>query len=766
MNIKKSTVIFSLLLVIFIFLQGYLLMVLEKPYSGIRASLDSKGEYIITKISKVGWVAYTEIQTGDIIKEIDGKQMNSHFSLTSEFFLFAKEMTVEKNGDIFHYKASDIKLKTPFYEMYIPAIFAILVLLLSIFIYQKHSLTANYLIGFLLATSLSYSSAGASGRGDFGGKLILVLSIQPGVMLFVYFLYSIFFDKQMIGKRFPFSLKVITFFTFITIGINMYSLFLTDIPQVSSATLISFIALMIYSICFLVYTYVKKKDSVHEPFLKWMIIIKVIAFSPFIFFHAIPYILGWPYLVDDIVGLFLFVIPLGYSYLLMTKQLLDINFIISKVRYYAILSVLPTILISLIATGVINNGESSLIRFLIHFILIFIFNILFLFVKEKVDFSFRNQLFQDKTNLTQSIDQFTKKLSSIMKQDELEPFFVHEIIKTLQAENIILIDYNLEHSTLRTKEVYGNNFKMYKQIKWMLHNDFDGTLLEYKGLIGIQIYKIGQQKTYIWIGQKKNNTKFNINEKTWMITTAKYVRLVYENLFAVNSLIQSLEKQQVQEQVSSASLSRLLFQLSEKERRRLASDLHDSALQDQIIWYRKLEKLIKENKDLSKETEAELNKIKIGMVDVINQIRHTCNELRPNLLLEAGLIQSLQELFSNIQLRVNYTLDYEFDQIKDTFSNFNTPISIYRVLQELLNNADKHSDATNVAIHMWEDDQKLHIDYRDNGKGFNLGILNKQTNHIHMGLSGLKERILSLNGKVDFISAEGQGLQVHITLPR
>ncbi|MEC2078613.1 sensor histidine kinase, partial [Metabacillus fastidiosus] len=527
-----------------------------------------------------------------------------------------------------------------------------------------------------------------------------------------------------------------------------------------------FSIVIIYYICFLIYIYIKKKDSVHEPFLKWMAVIKIIAFSPFIFFHAVQYVFGWSYLPDDIAGLFLFAVPLGYSYLLMTRQLSDINFIIGKVRYYAILSLLPAILISLVATGVIDNSEDSFSRFLIHFILVFIFNILFLFIKEKIDFSFRNQLFQDKTNLTQSIDQFTQKLSSIMKQDELESYFINEIIRILQPSHIILIDYNSENSTLGTKEVYGNNHPLYKQIKWMIHNDSDGSLLEYKGLIGIQIYKIGQQKTYIWVGQKKNNTRFNINEKTWMITTAKYVRLVYENLFAIDTLIKSLEKQQVQESSSSASLSRLLFQLSEKERRRLASDLHDSALQDQIIWYRKLEKLIEENKYLSNETEGELNKIKNGMVDVINQIRYTCNELRPNLLLEAGLVQSLQELFSNIQLRVKYTLDYEFNQIKDTFDNFNTPISIYRVLQELLNNADKHSGATNVAIHMWEDNEKLHIDYRDNGKGFDLGIFNKQTNHTHMGLSGLKERILSLNGEVDFISAEGQGLQVHITLPR
>jgi two-component system, NarL family, sensor histidine kinase ComP len=116
------------------------------------------------------------------------------------------------------------------------------------------------------------------------------------------------------------------------------------------------------------------------------------------------------------------------------------------------------------------------------------------------------------------------------------------------------------------------------------------------------------------------------------------------------------------------------------------------------------------------------------------------------------------------QRTVKYNLEYEFDAISETFDDYNQALSIYRVLQELLNNADKHSEATHVSVNMWEENQTIYIDYRDNGKGFDLQTLYKKSNS--MGLSGLKERIASLNGNVDFISKEGKGLQVHITLPR
>ena len=652
--------------------------------------------------------------------------------------------------------------------MYIPVIFSLLTLLLSIFIYQKRSSTANYLIGFLMTASLSLFTSTESGHGDFGATLILAFSFPLGALFLVKFLSAICEEKGIIEKRPTTLLKIDTAFGMVVIILDLLNLVVENILSSLTANLmlVYFCLNIVYSIGLLIYLYIKKRDSHYEPFLKWMLFILLVAFGPFIVFHAIPYILGMPYLNDEIAALFLFVIPLGYSYLIMTKQLLDINFILNRIRYYAFLSLLPTIFISLLVIGIINQESDSFSRFLQIFFLLFILNILFLFLKEKIDFSFRNQLFQDKTNLSQRIDPFTQRLSSIMKQDELETFLVNEITSTLDPSVIGLVEYHVATSTLMTNVVHGkeNQFTLHKQMKWMIQNDSEEGLLEYKGSLGIRLYKTDHKKTYIWIGHKRNQTTFNSNEKMWIITIVKYVRLVYENLHAVSSLVASIEKQSLEDQPNSLSLSRLLFQLAEKERRRLASDLHDSALQDQIVWYRKLETFINENQHLPKDTHEQLMKVKNGMVDVIKQIRNTCNELRPNLLSEVGLIKSLKELFSQIQMRVKYNLEYEFDEISETFDDYNQALSIYRVLQELLNNAEKHSEATHVSVNMWEENQTIYIDYRDNGKGFDLQSLDKERNS--MGLSGLKERIASINGNVDFLSKEGKGLQVHITLPR
>ncbi|MGG3805392.1 ATP-binding protein [Metabacillus fastidiosus] len=771
MILKKRKFIALIILGLYLALHTYLITVMSQPYSGVIISIDSDENIIVERIHNSGWAKHTNITKGDIIKEADGKTIGKqqNFFIQKHRILYAEKISIENNGKVLNYHAADpVGNTNSLLEVHIPWIFTILTLMLSIFIYQKNNSSANYLIGFLMAASLSLFTSRSSGRDDFGAEIILAFSFQLGALFLLYFLYSIFEEKGIIKRKAVTLLRIDTIFGITVITIKLLNLFFKNIFGSFPATLMLFYFCLniLYAVGFLIYMYIKKRDSHYEPFLKWMLLIKIIAFGPFIFLHAIPFILGLPYLDDKIVALFLFSIPLGYSYLIITRQLLDINFIVNRIRYYTVLSLLPTILLSLIVNIIVSQENDYFARFMQIFFLIFILNILFLFIKEKIDFSFRDRLFQDKTNITQSIDQFAEKLSSMMKADELETFLVNEINSVLNPSIVAMIEYDNKTSTYTSKVVYGekDQFILDKKEKWIIQYDSKGKLLEHKGALIIRLYKNNEKKTYIWVGHKKNSTTFNLNEKNWIITIIKYSRLAYENLHAVSSLVSSIEKQTFENHPDSVSLSRLLFQLAEKERRRLASDLHDSALQDQIVWYRKLETFINENESLPLEPMEQLVKIKNGMVDVIKQIRSTCNELRPNLLLESGLVKSLEELFSQLQMRVKYNLEYDLDNISDTFDDYNKAISIYRIIQELLNNADKHSEATHVSVNMWEENEMIYIDYCDNGKGFSPQILHKKGNG--MGLSGVRERISSINGEAEFISAEGKGLQVYITLPR
>ncbi|MCB8818203.1 sensor histidine kinase [Desulfosporosinus shakirovi] len=206
---------------------------------------------------------------------------------------------------------------------------------------------------------------------------------------------------------------------------------------------------------------------------------------------------------------------------------------------------------------------------------------------------------------------------------------------------------------------------------------------------------------------------------------------------------------------------RLLFNLAEKERRRLASDLHDSALQQQLLWYRNLE-IISVDERIPVDLKKQLKNMAEGLLDVTHQIRETCNELLPPLLKESGIVEALKNLFANAQLRNDYIVNFNARDFSINL-DYEHVLVLYRIVQELLTNAAKHSKATEINITLADSNDSINFNYRDNGIGMDLQNLQSYLNHI--GLSGIKERVSGLEGKTWFYSSLGKGLEVSIWLP-
>lgn len=759
---KKRIII---ILALFVISHVYLISIMVTPYTGITTIEDKDGNQIIEKIHQDdGWTKNTTLSTGDIILEIDGKNKDyPNFSAK-----YGEEIKVERNEEVKVFTMTQIQILDILQELLIPSIFSILTFLLSTIIYKKDNCVAYYLIVFLLSAAVSFFASSESGRGDLIANAIVSIGMSLGALFLTKFIYALFLEKKIIQREMSRVLQINTFLCLIVILVDLVNSKFNFIDTLITGDIILlyFCLNIVFVILFLSYVYITDRTSIHKVFLKWLIFINIGAFIPFILLHAVPFILNVPYLKDDVAALFLFIIPLGYFYLVMSNQLLDINFITNQISYYALISSGPAIFITFVIINETFYIDNRFLYFIFVLIFIITVNICLLFLKEKVDFTFRNQVLSKQNHLTEQLEQFTQKLTACMKKDDLKTLLISQIQNTLAPEVIAIVTFNSQSSEYELDYIHQENqhFIILDRIRVTIQNDKNGDLLEYKEYLGIRIYQTDCTKTYLWIGYKKNQTSFNIHEKIWVINIVKYLRLVYENLTAVEKMIESIENSKSRYDSSSITLSRFLFQLSENERRRLASDLHDSALQDQILWYRKLEHLLKENENMPKANLEQLIKIKNGMSDVINQIRYTCNELRPNLLFELGLVQSLNSLCAQMQLKANFTLNYEFSSILDDVEDYNIKTCIYRVLQELLNNADKHAEASQVYIYMWEDIDNIYLDYWDNGLGFNVS--NMHSNPHQMGLAGLKERIMSINGQIEITSEAGNGLKVYITLPR
>lgn len=328
-------------------------------------------------------------------------------------------------------------------------------------------------------------------------------------------------------------------------------------------------------------------------------------------------------------------------------------------------------------------------------------------------------------SLQQSITRFSNDLANVMKVSELENRLIEEVKKVLPVTSVSIVEVDRgQESNLEEK--------------WI---------------------KIAEKDSFVYLKIGIRQPLLKIEEE-WMETAVHYVTILYDNLQLIEDLFERLENM-VENNDTPRWMLRLLFKLSEKERASLSSDLHDSVLQDLIIWYRKLESM-RSSATFSEETQNELMEIEEGLLDAIHQIRITCNELRPPFLLKMGLVESLKSLFSYARMFSNYEIEFSAMNLANPL-NEDQILGTYRIVQELLNNATKHSKATKVKMELKVNNEKILFSYKDNGVGMDLTIF--EDSFKHMGIAGIKNRVLSLEGEVEIISAPQEGLQVDIYIP-
>jgi two-component system sensor histidine kinase ComP len=331
--------------------------------------------------------------------------------------------------------------------------------------------------------------------------------------------------------------------------------------------------------------------------------------------------------------------------------------------------------------------------------------------------------------LQQSLNRFSNDLANVMKVSELENRLIEEVKAVLNTTDVSV------------EEVPRGQ---------------EQAIMNMRGCIWI---KIGEKQQPIYLRICMENSMMKIEEE-WLETAVHYVTILYDNLHLIEDLMRRLEEMVTKNETPKWML-RLLFNLSEKERSSLSSDLHDTVLQDLIIWYRKLESL-RSSATFSQETQLELKQIEEGLLDAIHQIRITCNELRPPFLLKMGIVESLKSLFSYTRMFSNYEIEFSAEQFGYSLTEEQI-LGIYRIVQELLNNATKHSKANKVTMALTGKNDQIQFSYSDDGIGMDLSAF--EGSFQNMGIAGIEKRVLSLEGDITLKSAPQQGFHVTISLP-
>lgn len=241
--------------------------------------------------------------------------------------------------------------------------------------------------------------------------------------------------------------------------------------------------------------------------------------------------------------------------------------------------------------------------------------------------------------------------------------------------------------------------------------------------------------------QNKNKTLLNIALIIGLIILGLLGFLGYRNIQKGKQIAEK-ELQQLQQQQQLLATKSLL-QGQEVERSRLAKDLHDG-LGGLLSGIKFSLNAMTGNLIITEQNSRLFEKAIHQLDTAIIEMRRVAHSMMPEALLKFGLVDALKDYTSNItdtgQLQVHFQtfgMDHRIDQSLE--------VSIYRIVQELINNTMKHAEATTANVQLVKDEGQLSLSVEDNGKGFDSAAL--QTNK-GAGLQNVYSRVASHNGHI------------------
>ena len=235
-----------------------------------------------------------------------------------------------------------------------------------------------------------------------------------------------------------------------------------------------------------------------------------------------------------------------------------------------------------------------------------------------------------------------------------------------------------------------------------------------------------------------------------------------KNIKALADKNEEINRQQIDELLQKQEIASLqgVLEGQETERRRVAIDLHDRL--GGILSMVKLHFSVV-TESLSKDDQAHAKFMKAS--DLLDQatgeVRSISHNLLSGVLMKFGLVPALEDLKDKISQTGKLKVTLYSNELNNVLSA-EQELQLYRIVQELISNILKHSQAKEANIQLTKGDESVNLIVEDDGIGFDLKAVNKKTG---IGLSNLKARVAKLNGNFHIDSGRGAGTTISIDIP-
>ena len=206
-----------------------------------------------------------------------------------------------------------------------------------------------------------------------------------------------------------------------------------------------------------------------------------------------------------------------------------------------------------------------------------------------------------------------------------------------------------------------------------------------------------------------------------------------------------------------------IINAQEQERKRIARELHDET--SQVLTSLLISLAVLEETTTTPEGRERIAETRTLAHQTLRAIRNLSIDLRPSALDDLGLLPALRWYVKEYQQKSSIQVDFQAIGFKDRLSP-EMETALYRVVQESLTNIAKHAQAHHVTIHLREAADAVYATITDDGRGFDIEELQKTTDRERgLGLVGMQERALLLNGTLTINSKLNGGTTVHVAIP-
>jgi len=263
---------------------------------------------------------------------------------------------------------------------------------------------------------------------------------------------------------------------------------------------------------------------------------------------------------------------------------------------------------------------------------------------------------------------------------------------------------------------------------------------------------------YIW-QSLEYNAELLIN---WLSIVAAVCIVI--GVFLISKIFDSLQQAEKERKESEQRILNAIIQAEEKERRRLAKELHDGLGPLLSTVRMSISALRKHNVDNEQASDI-IENTELIIKETIRTIREISNNLGSHILNNFGLADAMKAFCSPINSSGEIAVSFKTNVPEERFEE-KTETVLFRVFCEFLNNAIKHADAKSVEVELTKHNNILRLIISDDGVGFDVRKTIKKSEKMGfgMGLSNIYSRVKSINGTVNIESSKKTGTNAIIVV--